>query len=432
MAEAFEEVSPEIAEATVIRQAPSDAPRLLWRRRRLLLRSAVGGLLIATALAFLIPNRYQSSTRLMPPDSDSSSMMATIAALSAKSSPLGGYAGSLLGIKSSGALFVGILRSRTVQQRIVDRFQLKKVYRVRLDQDARTRLADNTFISEDRKSGIITITVTDKDPKRAAAMAAAYAEELDRLVADLSTSSAHRERVFLEQRLNAVKMDLEAAEKELSQFSSKNTAIDIKEQGRAMVEAMATLQGQLIAARSELEGLRQIYTDENVRVRAVNARIAELQRQIQKLGGSDHAAIRSADSPTSSYPSIRELPILGVTYADMYRRTKIQEAVYETLTQQYELAKVQEAKETPSVKVLDKAEVPEKKSYPSRLLIIFLATCGSGGLAAAWILAGARWKQLAPEDPRKILASEIVTAVEVRLKRNNNGTRARNNGSNGT
>src|SRR6202022_1287261 len=106
-------------------------------------------------------------------------------------------------------------------------------------------------------SGILTITVTDNDPNRAAAIAQAYVDELDRLVAQVSTSSARREREFLEERLKSVQADLEAAEKEFSQFASKNSAIDIKEQGRAMVGAAAALEGQLIAAKSELEGRRQ-------------------------------------------------------------------------------------------------------------------------------------------------------------------------------
>ena len=121
-------------------------------------------------------------------------------------------------------------------------------------------------------------------------MAQAYAEELNRTLAEVSTSSARRERIFLEGRLQAVSQDLEASEKEFSQFASKNTAIDIKEQGKAMVDAAATLQGQLIAARSELEGLRQIYADGNVRVRSAEARVAELEDQLRKVGGKDESA----------------------------------------------------------------------------------------------------------------------------------------------
>src|SRR5205085_1294095 len=138
--------------------------------------------------------------------------------------------------------------------------------------------------------------------------------------------------IFLEERLRTVSQDLEAAEKEFSQFASKNTAIDIKEQGKAMVEAAATLQGELIAAQSQLEGLRQIYSDNNVRVRSIKARITELQLQLEKLGGVDESASPVKTQPgESSYPSIRKLPLLGVPYADLYRRTKVQEAIYETL-----------------------------------------------------------------------------------------------------
>ena len=391
--------------------------RLLWKERRFLTRAAVAGLLLGTLLAFLLPKRFESTTQLMPPDSQSSSGMAMLAALSAKTgSGLGAYAGDLLGLKSSGALFIGILRSRTVEDRLVERFDLKKVYGARLEEAARRSLAENTAISEDRKSGIITITATDRDPQRAAAMAEAYVEELDRLVSELSTSSAHRERVFLEGRLTAVKQELDQASKEFSQFASKNTAIDIKEQGRAMVDAAATLMGELIATESELKGLEQIYTPNNVRVRSVRARIAELRKQLEKMGGKEGTETNnSATASDSLYPSIRKLPLLGVTYADLYRRTKIQEAVYEALTQEYELAKVQEAKETPSVKVLDVARVPERKSFPPRLLIMSL--CAFLALAGATLIAfgKSRWQETDAQDPGKVFAQEVFQTVNARM-----------------
>src|SRR5947208_15022532 len=166
-------------------------------------------------------------------------------------------------MKNTGALFISILYSRTVSDRLIELFQLNRVYHTKLIEDTRLALWEDVDISEERKSGVIGITVTDKDPRRAAGMAQAYVTELNRLVAEVSTSSARRERVFLEERLKAVSLDLEAAEKDFSQFSSKNTAIDIKEQGKAMVEAAATLQGHYIAAQSELEGLKQVYSDNN-------------------------------------------------------------------------------------------------------------------------------------------------------------------------
>src|SRR5262249_50708948 len=160
--------------------------------------------------------------------------------------------------KGSGALFIGVLRSRTVEDRIVDQFDLKKVYGKRLQEKAREKLADRTAIAEDRKSGILSITVTDGDPKRAAAIAAAYVDQLNTLVAQVSTSSARRERIFLEGRLSGIKQDLETAEHDFSQFASTKGAVDIPAQGKAAVEAVAALEGQLIAAESQLEGLKQI------------------------------------------------------------------------------------------------------------------------------------------------------------------------------
>ena len=112
-----------------------------------------------------------------------------------------------------------------------------------------------------------------------------------------------------------------------------------------MLTAAAGLQGEMIAAQSQLEGLRQIYTDNNVRVRSLKARVAELRAQLDKVGGRQDVfsdvvnpdagnsdAAKTKDD--SLYPSIRKLPLLGVTYADLYRRSKVQEAVFETLTQE--------------------------------------------------------------------------------------------------
>ena len=391
--------------------------RLLWNERKFLWRATAAGLLFGLLLAFVLPKRFESSTELMPPDSQSSSGMAMLAALSAKTgNGLGAFAGDLLGMKSSGALFIGILRSQTVQDRLIDRFDLKKVYWTSLEETARKKLSENTSLSEDRKSGIITITVTDGDPRRAAAIAQAYVFELDRLVAQLSTSSARREREFLEERLKSVQADLENAEKDFSQYASKNSAIDIQEQGKAMVEAAATLEGQLIAAKSELEGLKQIYTDNNVRVRSTQARISELQAQLEKIGGKgESTSSASAAQGDPLYPSIRKLPLLGVQFADLYRRTKVQEAVYEALTQQYELAKVQEAKETPSVKVLDEARVPERKSFPPRALIIVICTVVGLAGSVLFTVGRARWNALDAADPGKVLALEVFQSVNAHM-----------------
>jgi capsule polysaccharide export protein KpsE/RkpR len=391
-------------------------------------------MLASTLIAFLIPPRYESTARLMPPDNQSATGLATaFAAMTGAAggaSGISGIASDLLGLKSTSDIFVGVLSSRTVQDKLIQQFNLQKLYGDRRMEDTRKDLEEHTSTSVDRKSQIITITVTDKSPQRAAAMGRTYVEELNRLVAELSTSSARRERIFLEGRLQGVNQDLEAAEKDFSRFSSKNGAIDIKEQGKAMVEAAATLQGELIASESELEGLKQIYTDNNVRVRSIRARIDELKRQLEKIGGKGEnasAPVEGQEDPL--YPSIRRLPLLGVPYADLYRRTRVQEAVFESLTKEYELAKVQEAKEIPTVKVLDAAHIPDKKSFPPRLLIIILGTSLALTGAVTWIFGKAQWDGTDPADPRKEFAIEVLTTAQASLSTfSRNGSNGSSNG----
>ena len=366
----------------------------------------------------------------MPPDNQSGSSLAMAASMAARGAGgVGEVASDLLGLKSSSDVFVGILTSRTVQDQIIEQFDLKRVYGLQLMADTRLKLAKRVGVSVDRKSQIITIEVADKSPERAQSMANAYVDQLNRLVSELTTSAARRERIFLEGRLTQVNQDLEAAEKELSQFSSKNSTVDIKEQGKAMVGAAAALQGQLMVAQSELEGLRQIYGDSNVRVRSVRARIAELQSQLEKFGGKDQGTTLGPDSEASAlYPSIRKLPLLGVAYADLYRRSKVQETVFEVLTTELELAKVQEARELPTVKVLDPADLPEKKTFPPRRLValsgMFLA-CGGG---VAFLFGSKIWNEKDPHDLSKVLATEIwIDLKEKRFLNSDNSVQKRPN-----
>jgi uncharacterized protein involved in exopolysaccharide biosynthesis len=398
---------------------------LLWREREFVFRCAAVGLVVSTIVAFLIPVRFTSTTRLMPPDQAGQGLATMLAALGKGGGELGALGGELLGLKTSGDLFIGVLRSRTIEDALINKFDLRKVYGERRWEDARKDLDSRTDVSAERKSGIITVKVSDKNPERAAGMAREYVEQLNRIVITLNTSSAHKERVFLEDRLTQVQQELESAEKEFSQFASQNTAIDVKEQGKAMIVAGAEIEGQLIAAQTELEGLRQVYTPNNVRVRAVQARIDEYRRQLQKMGGTapgsaEDAGSQNAEAPGDHqdlYPTVRRLPILGVKWADLYRRTRVQEVVFEALTKQYEMAKVEEAREVPSVKVLDLADVPERKSFPPRIFLIAFGTVVFFVCGAFWILAYVCWQGLDPEDPRKMLAQEVFDSVKKNVQR---------------
>ena len=389
----------------------------LWERRKLLAKFLAWGGAAAVLIAIVIPTRYAATTRLMPPDPPAGQGMTLLASIAGKmGANLASLGGDLLGVSTSVDLFAGLLESRTVQNDLVKKFNLRSVYGQRHLIDARKELARRTDLSIDRKSGILTIQVTDHDPKRATAMAQEYVAQLNNVVIQLNTSSAHRERIFLEARLEQVKTDLESAEAEFSKFASKNAAIDIKEQGKAMVEAAAVLEGQLIAAQTELQGLRQIYADPNIHVQTMQARVNELRRQILKMSGKQEADGALPLKDDELYPSIRKLPILGVTYADLFRRMKVEETVFETLTQQYEIAKVQEAKEVPSVKMLDPAELPEKKVFPPRTLVFFLGEIIALAIGVGWISGTDRWNKIDSQHPGKLLVLNMVQSVKPPLQ----------------
>jgi uncharacterized protein involved in exopolysaccharide biosynthesis len=392
---------------------------LLWQNRSRLGKSAALGFLIALVIAFLIPKQYESTTRLMPPDSQSLSGVGLAAAVMGNLPPAAGsLAGNMLGIKSPGALLVGVLQSRTVQDKLINKFDLRREYGYKRYLDTRKKLANRTSIGEDTRSGIITLTVADNDPNRARDLAAGYVDELNRVVSQVSTSSARREREFLEQRLQKVKQELDESTLRLSKFSSQNMTFDPQVQGKAMLEAASTLQGQLIAAQSELSGLEQIYGPENFRVKVARARVGGLYSKLRGMSGRASSGIDTQSEgatldSTQLYPSLEQLPLLGNTYGDFARRAKINEVVFEVLTKQYELAKVQEAKEIPTVKVLDSADVPEKKSFPPRLLIAILGAGLAFVGSVTSILAKALLQHADENDPRRLFAERFAAAARL-------------------
>jgi capsule polysaccharide export protein KpsE/RkpR len=395
---------------------------VLWRSRGFLWGVAWKTLIASIVLAFLVPAHYKSAVRFVPGENSGNNGGGSMMGLLSKaiggsdglSSGFGLDAAGLLGAKTPGAFYVEVLKSRTVQDRLINRFDLRARYGKKTYLEARKKLTSFTEIEEDKKSGVITLTVTDYEPKVAAQIANAYVEELNRLAVDLNTSSAHRERQFLEQRLATAKEDLARASAGLSQFTSKNSMVDPQNEGRAVMDAAARLQGELIASQTELKGLQEIYSDDNIRVRTLRARMAELQSQIRKLVGQNGESVAQDSTAIGSapYPSMHTLPSLGSHYADLYREAKIQEAVYAFVTQQFEMAKIQEAKELPIVRVMDAGVAPEKRSSPIRSLIVAGCVFGALVLASFWVLGKYRWEQVPADDPYRLLAADIAGEVK--------------------
>ena len=399
--------------------------RLLWPKRRSLAKATLIGLVVSACLALIRPHMYETTVQLMPPDSSTLSGASNMVGLmlgavgmgsgssgsstgaSSSAGGLAGAVGDLLGAQRPGPLLIGILSSRTLSDRIIDRFDLRKVYGIKTYKNTRKKLLSRVDFKEDKKSGLIGIAVEDHDPARSTAIAQAYIDELNALLSHVNNSAASREREFLERRLVDVNSELESASKDLSEFSSKNATLDPEDQGKAMLDAAAMLQGQLVAAKSELSGLEQIYTGDNVRVRSLRAHIAELEQQVNDLGGKGYGGSSKLDQ-NDLYPSIRQLPVLGRQYADLYRRAKIDETVFQLLTEAYEMAKVQEVKDTPSAKVLDAPRFPEKPSELSRPLVAILGAFLTFMFTAAWIVVDERWSQ---DDPYRVFLTDVWLGI---------------------
>lgn len=332
--------------------------RVLWECRHFVAGVMLSGTLLFFLIGFLIPTSYEATTTLAPPDQFSIEQPQI----------------TRFGPEFSGALVMGILRSDTVQDEVINRFDLRRIYWVNTYAKAREKLSDHTTIQGDRRSGVLTITVADHDPQRAAALAQAYVAELNRSIVGLKTSSAHRERVFLEERLEAAKEELDHSAKRLGEFSSKNTAPDIEAQVSASMKALAKIEREVITTQAELHGLEQIYSPNHIRLRALQARSAELRWQKEHMMGSPGGDALRSGPKEEVLPPLRQLPMLSRGYADLHRDVMVSEAFFVTLSQLSELARVEETRNIPAVKVIDVAEPPQKSSGPPRLVIAMLGT----------------------------------------------------------
>ncbi len=386
--------------------------KLLAGNLRLLGWFCGAGFILSIAIALLIPSQYKSTVQLMPPgwQSAGANLAAPFSAISLTSPTGAGLASGLLSSRSPSGPLLGIIASRTMQDDLINRFNLQHVYGARYLADARKILSRRTEASEDKPTGIISITVSDRDPVRSRDLAAAYVEELNALVVTMDTSAAHTERQFLDQRLKEIQTDLESSEQQLGHFSSRTETMDQSAQSKAMLDAISTVQGQLISAQTELHGMEAAYTDESVRVIQAKARVATLSGELQKLEGAGGDSDLAADTQ-ESYPSLRQLPLRGATYADLYRHTKTLEVAYELLSRELEAAKIQEAEEIPSVKVLDPPVIAQKTSFPPRMLLILAGTLLALIIGCVWVVNGEVWRMIDDTNQWKVFVKELAASL---------------------
>jgi capsule polysaccharide export protein KpsE/RkpR len=362
----------------------------VWHDRLKIILLTIAGTLIATGFAFLVPNEYTSIAQLMPPDQATISGISTLSMMGGTTSSLPSISSNLISARTPGQTAIGILTSRTSLDAIASRLDLLHLYHCRYEMDARKALLSSTAIVEDKKTGIISIAVTDKDAVRARDMAKAYIDELNSLLGKVASSSARKERLFLEDRLKILKSERDDTARQLSEFSSHNATIDPQNQGIVTVRATQQLIDQLAVSEARMSELKESYNADNPRVKSLGARIATLHSQINVASGRADA---KGSGKAGVMPSLRELPILGATYFDLHQQLEMQEVLYETLTRQYELAKVQEAKELAAIKVLDEPEVAERKSLPHRSYYMLGGCFVSALFSMSWVVGRAFWKR---------------------------------------
>jgi uncharacterized protein involved in exopolysaccharide biosynthesis len=387
--------------------------RLLWDRRLTIARFVIVAFVLSVIFSLLMTPVYESSVVLIPSDAGAMEglgsrlgALSNIAAAAANAGDL--FSGAS---RTPTALFLSILQSRTVADRLIDRFDLMKLYRNPLRGETRKILALKTSFVEDRKTGLITITVQDTDRYRAAKMAQAYVDELNRLNSELNTGAAHREREFLDQRLDEVRKQADSAAQDLASFASTNGVFGVDEQTKGMMEGATRLQGQITALQAQLEGLKQIYSANNIRVRQTEAQISALKQQLSKIRGFAGSSSAAEDSTSNEFPSLSTLPKLGVTYFDLWQRNKIFNTVFEVLTQQLEMARVEEAKELPSVKILDPPSVAEFRTKPQRTRIVIFACLAALFVGVIWVVSRDGWDRIDEDEPLKAFILEIHTNV---------------------
>jgi len=329
---------------------------VLAKHKKLILGLPLGAAIVAVIVTLLMPNIYTATAKILPPQPSQS----TAAAMLGQLGGLLGTAPTQLGIRNPNDLYVGMLKSRTVSDNLIARFELQKVYEKKTMFDTRTTVAAKTIIASGR-DGIITIEFEDEDPKRAAAVTNGYVEELYKLTTSLAITEASQRRLFFETQLKQTRDQLAQAEVSLRQAIDAKGLAGIDVQSRAILEPSAQLRAQIALREVQLGAIRIFATDQHPDIERFRHEIASMKRELAKLEGGD-GETKPAATTSAGLENLRR-----------FRDMKFLERLTELLTQQFEAAKIDEAKDISIVQVLDKAVEPERKSKPKRTQIVILS-----------------------------------------------------------
>lgn len=358
--------------------------RMIVRRRRLVIFTPLGAAILSGLIAYLVlPDTYTASARIMPPSpgtSASAAMMGQMGGVSAA-------ALNMFSVRNPSAVYVAMLRSRTIADALIAKFNLGTWYGTEYPTKTRRVLANHSAITF-TSDGVINIEVDDVDPLRAMEMANTYVDELNRLTHNLTLSEASQRRIFYEQQLSQVRAKLAEAENRAHQAMSQGGLVNVTAQGQALVETTARLRGQISATEVKIAAMRGYATDTNPAMRQAQFQLAALRQELAKSEGTRTGKTEPSAADNDNLRLLREV--------------KYNETLVELIAKQYELAKIDEAKDPGSLQVLDRPVQPDLPSGPNRIAIILIITLLAASLALllAYLLdAIARVKAQLPATP---------------------------------
>ena len=346
-----------------------DLAIVLAKHKKMVLGFPLAVAVLAIAIALLLPSIYTATTKILPPQQGQSAASAMMAQLGS----LAGLAGGAAGIKNPADLYVGMLKSRTVADNLIKRFDLNAVFESKFQSNTRKALEAKTAITAG-KDGIITIEFDDKDPKRAADIANAYVEELFNLSKTLAVTEAAQRRLFFEKQLEQTRDNLVKAEVSAREAMSQGGLVKVDDQGRALVETTARLRAQATVKEVQIGAMRSFATEQNPQMLAAEQELQVLKNELAKIEGTANNKGDSVSNDASQ----------GMKNLGLLRDVKYYETVYELMAKQYEMAKIDEAKDPSLIQVVDKAVVPDRKSKPKRSLIVLLSALAAGFAAVLW------------------------------------------------
>lgn len=348
------------------------------QRRWLVVKIAICATVVGIILALVLPVHYTAVTSILPPQQNSSVGAALMSQLGSLGS-LGSLAGGSLGLKNPNDLQVAFLKSRTVEDAMVDRFHLMDLYHSKLKSAARKTFENHVSIDDGSKDGLIRISVWDRSPQRAEALANGYVDEFKKFSATLAVTEASQRRLFFEQQLEQAKDNLAKAEADLRLTEQKTGVLQLDAQARSAISFAADLRAQIAAKQVEIEAIRSYATGDNPQLQIAEQQLAGLQAQEAKLASG-------ASNPANAFLSKGNLQASSTEYIQKLRNVRYYETIFDLMARQYEIAKVDEARQGAIVQVVDRAVVPDNHSFPPRTLVVLFSIFLGFVLGVFWAL----------------------------------------------